>query len=177
MPLAQRAKAVERTKILPPTAPAAAAGGAGGAGGGGGGGGVVIPKAKPMVPEAVRPVQSRPMMVPQIAKNPNVAAASKGGRPVDSSDSDDDAPLAQKKLKSLDSEKRTKEEREKRRREKKERKRKRKEKRREREKTTRGGAIGRRSTHGEVELVLRREEEESIERWWEFQTSQRGREW
>ena len=131
VPLAQRAKAVERTKILPPTAPAAAAGGTGGAGGGGGGGGgVVIPKAKPMVPEAVRPVQSRPMMVPQIAKNPNVAAASKGGRPVDSSDSDDDAPLAQKK-KSLDSEKRTKEEREKRRREKKERKRKRKEKRRE----------------------------------------------
>jgi DNA topoisomerase-1 len=118
VPLAQRAKAVEQAK-KPPSAATTK-----------GEGGVVIPKAKPAVPEVVRPVQSRPMMVPQIAKNPNVAAASKGGRPVDSSDSDDDAPLAQKK-KSLDSEKRTKEERERRRREKKERKRKRKEKRRE----------------------------------------------
>ncbi|CAL6421742.1 unnamed protein product [Bathycoccus prasinos] len=61
VPLAQRAKAVERTKILPPTAPAAAAGGTGGAGGGGGGGGggVVIPKAKPMVPEARREERRR----------------------------------------------------------------------------------------------------------------------
>ena len=32
----------------------------------------MIPKSKPMVPEVVRPVQSRPMMVPQIAKNSNV---------------------------------------------------------------------------------------------------------
>ena len=125
VPLAQRAKAVEQAKKPPSAATTGAPTSAGK-----GEGGVVIPKAKPAVPEVVRPVQSRPMMVPQIAKNPNVAAASKGGRPVDSSDSDDDAPLAQKK-KSLDSEKRTKEERERRRREKKERKRKRKEKRRE----------------------------------------------
>jgi len=124
VPLAQRAKAVEQAKKAPPvssSAPNAPSSG----------GGVVIPKSKPMVPEVVRPVQSRPMMVPQIAKNSNVAAAAMNkGRPVDSSDSDDDAPLAQKKLK-LDSEKRSKEERERRRREKKERKRKRKEKRRE----------------------------------------------
>ena len=124
VPLAQRAKAVEQAKKAPPvssSAPNAPSSG----------GGVVIPKSKPMVPEVVRPVQSRPMMVPQIAKNSNVAAAAMNkGRPVDSSDSDDDAPLAQKKLK-LDSEKRSKEEREWRRREKKERKRKRKEKRRE----------------------------------------------
>ena len=125
VPLAQRAKAVEQAKKAPPpvssSAPNAPSSG----------GGVVIPKSKPMVPEVVRPVQSRPMMVPQIAKNSNVAAAATNkGRPVDSSDSDDDAPLAQKKLK-LDSEKRSKEERERRRREKKERKRKRKEKRRE----------------------------------------------
>jgi DNA topoisomerase-1 len=124
VPLAQRAKAVEQAKKPPLAATGAPTSAAKGEGG------VVIPKAKPAVPEVVRPVQSRPMMVPQIAKNPNVTAASKGGRPVDSSDSDDDAPLAQKK-KSLDSEKRTKEERERRRREKKERKRKRKEKRRE----------------------------------------------
>lgn len=124
VPLAQRAKAVEQAKKAPPvssSAPNAPSSG----------GGVVIPKSKPMVPEVVRPVQSRPMMVPQIAKNSNVAAAAMNkGRPVDSSDSDDDAPLAQKKLK-LDSEKRSKEERERRQREKKERKRKRKEKRRE----------------------------------------------
>ncbi len=124
VPLAQRAKAVEQAKKAPPvssSAPNAPSSGGGG----------VIPKSKPMVPEVVRPVQSRPMMVPQIAKNSNVAAAAMNkGRPVDSSDSDDDAPLAQKKLK-LDSEKRSKEERERRRREKKERKRKRKEKRRE----------------------------------------------
>ena len=124
VPLAQRAKAVEQAKKAPPvssSAPNAPSSG----------GGVVIPKSKPMVPEVVRPVQSRPMMVPQIAKNSNVAAAAMNkGRPVDSSDSDDDAPLAQKKLK-LDSEKRSKEERERRGREKKERKRKRKEKRRE----------------------------------------------
>jgi DNA topoisomerase-1 len=124
VPLAQRAKAVEQAKKAPPvssSAPNAPSSG----------GGVVIPKSKPMVPEVVRPVQSRPMMVPQIAKNSNVAAAAMNkGRPVDSPDSDDDAPLAQKKLK-LDSEKRSKEERERRRREKKERKRKRKEKRRE----------------------------------------------
>ena len=124
VPLAQRAKAVEQAKKAPPvssSAPNAPSSG----------GGVVIPKSKPIVPEVVRPVQSRPMMVPQIAKNSNVAAAAMNkGRPVDSSDSDDDAPLAQKKLK-LDSEKRSKEERERRRREKKERKRKRKEKRRE----------------------------------------------
>jgi len=124
VPLAQRAKAVEQAKKAPPvssSAPNAPSSG----------GEVVIPKSKPMVPEVVRPVQSRPMMVPQIAKNSNVAAAAMNkGRPVDSSDSDDDAPLAQKKLK-LDSEKRSKEERERRRREKKERKRKRKEKRRE----------------------------------------------
>jgi DNA topoisomerase I len=95
--------------------------------------------------QLVRPIQSRPMMVPQIAKNPSSTAvvatkttttittakvtAKQTTRSFDSSD--DDEPLAQKK-KSLEAKnERTKEEKEKRRREKKEKKRLKKEKKRE----------------------------------------------